>query len=241
MPAPTLVATYASTYTSTNVDATASITNSTDDVLVCCAMTEDGNNVFSTPTGGTGLTWTLRQSYAITSHTGLYLWTAQATAGNTAQTLTCARDGSTFFGGFVVARFSGSSGVGNSAKQQLSTGAPQVAVTASQANSAMVAGIGDWNAVDGATRTWATINSITPASGSGELTYQRNAASATYYAACWSDVGATGSKTTGLSVPNSGMAWSIVAVEILGTAGSGGAVPEIVIAPSIAAHQAASW
>lgn len=214
---PTFVAVYSSGYAQSAADLTAVVTTAVDDVIIVKATTEDGSKTLTTPTGGTGLTWTLQQSYTASSDVGLYVWTAVATAVNTGVTISVPR-GSSSWAGMTVNRWSGSDGVGLSNKAQSATGTPSVAVTCSD-NSALECIAGDWAAVDGTTRTWLTINSITPTSGNGfETSYDRNASFGTAYEAYWGDVGAAGSKTAGLSAP-AGMQWSTAAVEILGAAG----------------------
>jgi hypothetical protein len=95
-----------------------------------------------------------------------------------------------------------------------------LALTTTGANSAVINIVGDWNAVDGASRVWRTINSITPSSGAGtEGLYLLDTGLATIYSARWTDVGAAGSKTTGLSAPT-GQKYSIIAIEVLGSASS---------------------
>jgi hypothetical protein len=79
--------------------------------------------------------------------------------------------------------------------------------------------VADWNAVDGAVRTWRTVNGTAPTSGNGfERSYVRDAASMTYYCAYYPDAGAAGSKTVGLSAPST-MRYVICAVEIKGAQG----------------------
>jgi hypothetical protein len=118
-----------------------------------------------------------------------------------------------------VLQFRDSDGVGASVSNN-TTGTPSISITTTQDNSAVAVIIIDWNAADGASRTWLTVNSITPTSGNGgERTYFRNASFYTVYAAYWSDVGAAGAKTVGLSAPGS-QQYSIIAVEVKGAASS---------------------
>lgn len=215
---PTLVATYSSGYSQASTALTVTFDSAVGDVFVVRGATEDGTLTLATPTGGTGLTWNLEQFWTGSTDAGVWIWTATASAINTAATLTVTRSG-TCWGGFGMSRYSGSAGIGASNKAQSGTGTPSVAVTCS-ANSTLDCVVGDWNAVDGATRTWLTINGITPTSGNGlESGYDRNASLGSSYRARWDDVGTAGSKTAGLSAP-SGMKWSAIAVEVLGGAGS---------------------
>lgn len=124
---------------------------------------------------------------------------------------------SPWFGGNVLT-FRGSDGVGASDQAESASNEPSLALTTLHDNSVVVAVSGDWNAVDGATRVWRTVNSVTPTAGNGlERTYFTNASHYTTYGAYWSDAGAAGSKTVGLSAPG-GQKWSLAAVEVRGAA-----------------------
>lgn len=213
------------------------------DVLVVVEATENSTFTSTTPTGGS-LTWTSVKAAAFSdiNEADVRSWTATVdvdksmTFSLTAATGTGARSW-----GFVVYQFRGSDGVGASAiTQQISgsTSASQ-ALTTLAANSAILAISADWNAIDGATRTWATINSVTPTSGNGlERIYFRNASAYTVYSAYWSDVGATGSKSAGVSAPT-GQRNSIIAIEIKGST-SVSPVAKRVIIPQ-ARVRAAFW
>lgn len=171
---------------------------------------------------GTAQSWTQQQVVNVASYTWITIWTAIASVGQS-MTVTVTRNadpGGTDLFGCNALTFRGSDGVGASAKTNVSSGAPSLALTTVAANSAIIAINGDWNAADGTTRTWRTINSITPTAGNGlEVTYFRNAAQWTIYGAYWNDAGAAGSKTTGISAPST-MKYSIVAVEVKGAAGA---------------------
>lgn len=218
MAPPTFVAEYEATWNASTSPRTVSVTTAVGDVLVLGGIAENNAKTLATPTGGTGLTWALAQSVIVTDYCATYLWTATAT---TAETFTCsvAATGASQHWGFNVLRWSGSDGIGASAKTN-TTGAPSLALTTTQADSAVCAFVGDWNAVDGTSRTWRTINSSTGT----ERTYYRDAARYATYANTWLDVGATGSKTTGLSAPT-GQQYVIVAVEVKGTGGGASAIP----------------
>lgn len=198
---------------------TVSVTVSTGDVLVIYGVTEADHITLGTPTGG-GLTYTLQQSVVVTDYCGVYVWTAVSASSQT-YTLSITMAGGTAYWGYSALRFSGSDGVGASSKTNVLSGAPSLALTTGADNSAVVAAVGDWNASDGASRTWRTVNSITPTAGNNlERTYARDASRATFYGAYWNDAATAGSKTTGLSAP-SGQKYSIIAVEVEGTAGGG--------------------
>lgn len=214
MPAPTFVAEYESAWNNSTSPKTISVTTAVGDVLVCLAVMENHVAGIATPTGGTGLTWTLRQSIVVTDYCQVYAWTATATTAETF-TFSIAESASTAnFWGATVLRWSGSDGIGASAKTNVSSGAPSLGLTTTGENSAIATVNADWNAADGASRTWRTINSST----GNEQTYFRDSSRYAVYANRWNDVGASGSKTTGLSAP-SGQKYSIISVEVLGSSG----------------------
>jgi len=212
---------------------TVSVTVSTGDVLVIYGVTEADHITLATPSGG-GLTYTLQQSVVVTDYCGVYLWTAVSASSQT-YTLSITMSGGTGYWGYSALRFSGSDGVGASTKTNVLSGAPSLAPTTGSDNSAVVAAVGDWNAVDGASRTWRTVNSITPTAANNlERTYARDSSRATFYGAYWNDAGTAGAKTTGLSAP-SGQKYSIVAVEVQGTAGGTDATATPAVVAAVAA------
>jgi hypothetical protein len=243
---PTFVAEYEAVWNSNSSPRTQSVTVAADDVLVVLAVSEDASTTLATPSGG-GLTYTLRQSVVVSSYTTAYVWTAQSATSQTFDVSITASGGGQF--GFNVLRFSGSDGIGGSSKTNVASGAPSLAITTTGANSAVMSISGDWAAVDGTSRTWRTVNGITPTSGNGgERTYHRDSAHYAVYAAYWSDAGAAGSKTVGVSAP-SGQKYAIVAVEVLGTAGSstpisvgdaGGGADSVTVAAAAALADAAA-
>jgi hypothetical protein len=216
---PTRVATYFSGYASSSAARTVVITCEVDDVLVLKASAESGIYSFSTPTGGTGLVWVLSVSDNVGNTNGApaYIWTAKATAANAGVTITVPFAGGTGWGGVSVNRWKNAFGIGAaiSANNAAGSGVPSVAITTTQANSAIDVVSVDWNAVDGASRVWLTVNSFTPTAGNGELTYARAVSLGTAYGAYWPDAGAAGSKTVGLSAPG-GQRFAICAVEVFG-------------------------
>jgi hypothetical protein len=209
---PTFVAEYESSWAVTTTPKTVSVTVAVGDVLVIVgAIAEAQSTALSTPTGG-GLTYTLRQSHTTIGFCGVYLWTATAASAQTF-TMSVAESGTSDVWGFTVLRFSGSDGVAASAKAQVSGGAPSVALTTANANSAVVVFSADWNAFDGTSRTW-----LTGAGPLTEQTYFRDAVKYTVYGGFHADAGVAGSKTVGLSAPT-GQKYSIVAVEVRGGPG----------------------
>jgi hypothetical protein len=217
MAAPTFVSytdTGWATPNSTASVATSSISVQSGDTMVAVAVISDGSMTLAV--SGGSLTWTLAQSVVTTNYCATYIWTATASS-TTSFAVTFSRTGTTttkYGGGVYVFR---AASIGNSSKTN-TTGAPSLALSSSQASSAFVQVVADWNAADGASRTWRAINSTTPTSGNGyEKAYYRDSAQYTVCSAYWPDVGSTGSKTTGLSAP-SGQQYAAIALEIKGTA-----------------------
>jgi hypothetical protein len=104
--------------------------------------------------------------------------------------------------GFRVYQFAAGASIGNGGIVgfRLDRCTESQAITTTQDNSAIVYVGADWTATDGATRTWRTINGITPTSGKwpGEGLLPRvRFTQYTVYTGYWNDAGAAGSKTTG--------------------------------------------
>jgi hypothetical protein len=215
---PTLVADYQSTWDAGTGQKDVSTTVGNGDILVVAAAVEDTSFTLAT-TGAGGLTYTLRQQVTTASNCGVYGWTAPSTSAQTfTQTIT--KSGGTADYGYDTFRFSGSDGVGASAKTNAS-GAPSLSITTTQDNSAIVVIVADWNAVSGSSRTWRTVNGITPVATPGngyERNYFLDGSAYTTYLAYYPDAGTAGAKTVGLSAP-SGQKYAIIAIEIKGTAG----------------------
>ncbi len=240
MPAPTFVADYQSVFSSATTPKTATPTTAAGDRLVVFGATEDAfASTLATPTGNS-LTYTLAQSITTNTFAGNYQWTATDAAGGTGWTLSVARNAGSGYFGIGALRFSGSNGFGASSSTT-GTGTASLGLTTTQANSAIVVVIGDWNAADGTSRTWLTVNGTAPTAGNGyERLYFRDSSRYTVYAAYYPDAGAAGAKTVGLSAPT-GEQFSITAVEVLGTAAAAAAPRPPVVAPSLAAVQASNW
>jgi hypothetical protein len=105
-------------------------------------------------------------------------------------------------------------GVGVTNKTNVSGAAPSLTLAGCSANSAIVCGSDDWNAADGTTRTWRTVNG----SAMSESLYFRNSVTYTVYSGYAGDVGSGGSITVGLTAPGS-QKYSIVGVEVLAAGG----------------------
>lgn len=201
--------------TTTSPKTTAAFSVQTGDVLVAFGIT--GDQSASLAVSGGSLTWTQAQFVNIASFCWTSIWTATATS-SASITATFTRSGNTasWFGGNVLT-FRGSDGVGASNKTN-GAGAPSLALTTTQNNSAVVVANSDWNALATA-RTWRTT--------AGALTEQTYFAGSQYtvYGGFHADVSTAGSKTVGLSAPT-GQAYAILAVEVKGAAGGGGATTQ---------------
>lgn len=231
MAAPTFVGTYvpASNWGSTADGATRTSTSFdvvTGDILVIMGQAALSDKSFAaagpSATGGS-ITWTSQINVGTSGNFNrgqAYTGIVGATA--TGITVSWVNDGGTGtrFWGFRITHWRGSDGIGASpASGTVAATAPSRAITTTQDDSAIMAQFGDWSAVDGAVRTWRTINSITPTAGNGfELGYFRDSSQYTVYTAIWNGVGTAGSKTTGLSGP-SGQDSTQMAIEIKGSAG----------------------
>lgn len=215
---PTFVAEYETTFSESTSPETDAITVAVGDVLAILGVVEDSATTLTLPTGGSP-TYTQQQNSNVASNCNVYAWTAPIATGESySVSISDAGDGSHWWG-YNVLRFSGSDGVGASNKTN-STGAPSLSLTTSFDNSAIVVAVGDWNAADGTTRTWRTVNGTTPTAGNGfEKTYFRDPSHYTVHIGYYPDAGTAGAKTVGLSAP-SGQKYAIVAVEIRGSAGA---------------------
>lgn len=172
---------------------------------------------WTAPSGG-GLTYAAGPSLNPANYCSSAVWTTSGTSTQT-YSLTMGNNSGTSWWGWNAFRFSGSDGFGATASTN-TTGAPSLGITTLHDNSAIVVYVGDWNATDGASRTWRTVNGTAPTAGNGfEKSYFRDAAHYAIYAAYYPDAGAAGPKTVGLSAPG-GQQYTIIAVEVRGAAGA---------------------
>lgn len=200
--------------TTTTPKTTGSFSIEASDVLVAFAITPDNLAQVSTPTNsGAALTWTLQQQVAVTSYTHTSVWTA---IGDSSRSITVSftRTGTNLVFGGNVLTFRGSDGVGASSKTNVDepTNGPTLNLTTTQANSAIVVANGDWDALDGASRTWRT-----NAGALTEVSYFRNTVDYAIYGGYHANAEAIGTYAVGLSAPTT-QKYSIVAVEVKGTA-----------------------
>lgn len=199
---PTFKAEYESAWNST-ANKSVSVPVVAGDVLVAYAGSQDSPNALSI--GGTGLTWTLKQSSNTSA--SAYVWTATATSTTTA-TVNVTDSSSSWHYGVDVLKFGNSTGIGASNKSATQS----VTLTTTKDASAIVKFVTDWNAVSGASR-----NSLTTGVGAfTETTYFLDAGQYTVYGGYHANVGTAGSKTVGYNAPT-GMQANTLAVEVKGT------------------------
>ena len=185
---------------------TVSVTCADGDVLVASMVC--GNQLRTLGISGGGLTWTLKGSVSASLRCSIAQWTAEVGPGQGGSfnvTATMSGDG---FGGVSVLRFEdvavGAHASGNAADPA----APSLDLTTTEDDSLIVVVVGDHETVDGSTRTWRT--------GAGPLTeqaYFRSNSETAVYLGYHADAGTAGTKTVGLTVPNT-MRPSIAAVEL---------------------------
>jgi hypothetical protein len=203
---------------------TVSATYAAGDIITVIAQAEHGGELFTTISDTNGLTWTDRGTVtgAPAANFGhIRAWSA-APAGSGTTTITVTKGGSSTEAKIRADVWSDTDGLATAATTTNGGSAPSLSVTTTQDRSAVLLAVNDWNAVDGASRTYRTVNSITPVSGgSGELSYHRNAAAQTLYDAYWSDTGTAGAKTVGLTAPT-GQLPAMLGIGVLGKAGAGG-------------------
>lgn len=200
--------------TSWNTDPSPSLTTASFNVLandVLCASGITSDQVKTITITGGSLTWTLRQEVNVAGYCRVLMWTAIVDADKSMTVTFTESGGAAQRMGGNVFTFRASDGVGASSKTNAS-GDPTLSLTTTQADSAIVVASGDWNAVDGTSRTWWT--------GAGTLTeqtYFRDSAEYAVYVGYHANAGAIGSYNVGLDAPG-GQKYSIAAVEIKGVA-----------------------
>lgn len=209
--APTFVAEYeVSAWDTTTSPRTVSVTTAVNDVLVAFGVAV--GTTLNTPTGGTGLTWTLNRS--LTSSPALYIWTATATTAETFTLSVSSASGFNIFG-FNCLRFGSGASIGASEITSGSSSGPSLAVTTQAANSAIVVA----TVFDGGTGSAPTYRT-----GAGTFTQQTSAGppfTFWVYGGYHADAGVAGAKTVGQTAPTG--TWKTTAVEVKESGGGGGA------------------
>lgn len=197
------------------------------DIVCATGGTGDNTETLSITTGGastaTVAAWTQQQLVAVALYGREYHWTTVVTgAGDLVVTGT--RTAGSGNWSMSARPFRGSDGVGTSSKTNVASGAPSLALVTTADNSAIVVGSTDWNAVDGVSRAWRTVNGA----GIVDEGYGFVTGATTNYSATHADAGAAGSKTVGLTAPT-GQKYSIAATEIKGA--SAVVAAELTMAP----------
>lgn len=205
---PTLVSWNSAGFSGTTDPKTVSVTTQVGDLLVAVGTGETTSTRPGVPTGGTGVTWTQRQTLALTNFAPVFIWTAPVV---TAETFTFSISRSAglaeYGGGCFVLRNHG--GLGASNNNNGTSGSPAISLTTTGDNSLVIQLASDWNTVAGP-GTYPAVN----VAGTADM-YTLGASG--YYAGHWTDVGAAGAKTLGLTAPT-GTKFQILAIEILGLA-----------------------
>jgi hypothetical protein len=213
--APTFISyTATSSLTTTTTPKTVTVAVQIGDVIVVLAGAEAADCDLGTPSD-TVNTYTAAQT--VDSANALdalaRIWTATAATATTL-TVSISRTGTAREWGFGVEVWRNAA-LGTSASNGPNggtAGTPSQAITTTKPNSALSGVIADWNAADGTSRTWLSINGTAIT----EDTYARDSAAYATYAGRHPDAGAIGSKTWGLSAPGS-QKYSIAVVEVYGT------------------------
>ena len=194
------------TWTGGATQTTAALNVESGDLLICFAATSSESTQIGGPPTNSGapLTWTLLQSFTTAGYTSVHAWAATADDAR-ALTVTLNRSGGSSNWGMTVHQWRGAL-LGNSVQGSAASAAPSLPITTTAATSGISYFSGDWAAKTG-TATFRTINS---AAGTVDLSA---GGGSKFYAAHWLNVGAAGSKTTGMTAPTA-QKWAGIAVEI---------------------------
>lgn len=194
------------TWTGGATQTTAALNVEPGDLLICFAATSSESTQIGGPPTNSGapLTWTLLQSFTTAGYTSVHAWAATADDAR-ALTVTLNRSGGSSNWGMTVHQWRGAL-LGNSVQGSAASAAPSLPITTTAATSGISYFSGDWAAKTG-TATFRTINS---AAGTVDLSA---GGGSKFYAAHWLNVGAAGSKTTGMTAPTA-QKWAGIAVEI---------------------------
>lgn len=220
MSAPTFVAAYNSDWTtvapSPFYGKSVSVTTQAGDLVIVYAAAESTSLLLGTPQGNS-ISFTVVEDLFAANFCPMKVWAGTDATGGTSWTLEAFGDSDFYQWGFGCAVFRASTGIGASDQTTAAGSTGALGLTTTAANSAVLAFQADFFAANGASRTWRTVNSITPTSGNGlETTYSFSSGVYTTYAAYYNDVGSIGANTYGASAPTP-QDFSIITVEIKGT------------------------
>lgn len=217
MGAPLLVAKYDSVQGTTTLSKSVTVDVQAGDLLLLFIWADDYTVDLGTPTNsGSALTWTFGTWSTASNYGSQDTWSAVCPDARTAMTVSQSVSNSGPWG-FTVFVYRNHDGLGALASARGASGAsspavnsstPYVALTTTQANSAVVFASTDWNEASGSPTFRTTAGAVT-----SQTIY--TATGSNMYMALHTDVGAVGSKTVGMTAPT-GQKWTIVAVEVKG-------------------------
>lgn len=237
MAAPTFVQEAETVFnTATSPKTSAAITDTTGDVLVSCGVAEDGSVTAITPTL-TGETFTSKANIGTSGGScRLHALTAVIASSGVAETVSLARTGTTtLWWGANELLFTASNGVGASNSAEGTTAAaPNLALTTTQDNSAIVVIQTSYNSVDPATWVWRTVNGASPTIQTAFVDSVHYAFAIGYYP----DAGVAGAKSIGTTTS---MIYTIAAIEVKGIAGGATRPTRQARRSSTAVHRASTW
>jgi len=206
-----VIASYTSGLASSTTPKNVAITSQAGDLIIVLGGGENEAITLSTPSGNS-ISFTLRQSVVVNNFATAYVWTGVDATGGTNWSMSATAAGGGLWG-YTVLVIRSAAGVGNSVKNNAS-GTAAISITTTDTDSVIAVFNADWNAVNGDTRVWNTVNGVTPTAGNNmEMGYGFSNGAYTAYSAYYTDTGAAGSKSVGLSQPT-GQKYSIVAIEI---------------------------
>ena len=187
--------------------------------LVVYAGSGSNSTILTGIADTSGRTWTLQQSIAIAAFSTAYVWTSNPVVSTGSITVTVTANNTSDDWGADLLEFGGSAGIGASSKTNVTSGAPTLNITTTGANSAIAVINMDINAVSGASRVWRT-----NAGAFTEQTFSQATGVIGAYGGFHANAGAIGTYAVGLSAPT-GMKYSIIACEVLGTVTAAGKSP----------------
>lgn len=216
MAAPSIAAQYepATNWSTNTAPKTVSVTVAIGDALIVTAIGESNTITMTTPSGGTGFTWTAKGAQAVASNCEARQWVTVATAAQTF-TLEVTKSGATLQFGFEVIKIAAADfgGWGATFQGASNTTGSWTGTTTGSGSTLLIYG-GDWNAANNTTRTARTIAGATYTE---TVQYYGSGVYSTLGGA-YVNTGAAGAKTAGYSAPSGGK-WSYVGIEILASAG----------------------
>jgi len=220
--APTVVDYNQSTWTDATAyavpEVTGSVTWQAGDVVVVLGGASNGHGAFNTPTA-TGLSFSLITSVGVEdpNQVPFQAWSATAASGGSGA-VSATRVGAIDFGvqavGLSVWVYRGAGGIGNSNTLSASS-ATTISLTRGTDNSAVVVGMGDWNAFNDTAVTGS------PSAGSTQRLAINKVNDYTAFEYDWTDQGTAGTTNYGIANFGATPLMSGVVVEIQGSGSSG--------------------